>query len=205
VLLNAAATAFGFLQLRRLSDTLEWVVAPAIASGASDRARQGDPAPGTLEVEFFSDYACRFCRAVAPSLDTARAHFGSKVAWRYRFLPRSPREDPLGFRASLAGVCASRERDTWALYRAIAAEAEWSRDAFENALASLALNREGLENCMKSRTAKEILWADKYEAAALGIGETPTALVGTTRIVGVLPADSLIRVINAALAETHRP
>jgi hypothetical protein len=199
VFANAAAVAYLIVLVGHLEETFRWAVVPGIVAAAANMpAGPGDSNGGHVVVELFSDFACVYCRETAPAIDSVRAHFGNAVAWRYRFLPRAPQIDPVGFSAALAGWCLGPQH-VWDFYRVIASADRLSRGAVDSAIEATSPTPILTRQCMDAPSSADSLWSAKVRAAARGITATPTVEVDGIRVHGLAHTAALVDLVDEAI------
>jgi protein-disulfide isomerase len=172
-------------------------------------------APLTL-VEF-SDYQCPFCarhvRETSPSIDAEYVRTG-KLKSVFVDLPLE-RQHPLAFKAAEAAACAGEGQKYWEmrdrLFAALGQLEPWSAHA-----SALGLDVPAFEECLASGRHSPSIRRGVSEASRLGIGSTPTFLVGRTerdgssvRVVATLqgarPFAAFKEVLDRLLAEGAKP
>jgi len=163
----------------------------------------------TLEVSEYADYQCPACGAFETlQFPAVRAQLitTGKVRWRYRDFPldnvhRNTRV------AAHAAACAEEQGKYWELHSAIYdRQMDWSesRNAasqFSEIAGSLGLDRKRFDECMSSAKYAGRIQASLEEGTRLGVGSTPTFLIGGRLYLGVLSSDSLRKVIEATLRQ----
>jgi protein-disulfide isomerase len=158
------------------------------------------PADAPVRIVEFSDFQCRFCASVQPTLDAVREKYGDRVSVAYRHFPLDAIH-PHARGAGLAVECAGEQGRFKAYHDALFARQDsigttgW--DAFARAAAVPDLA--AFDACLA-----EGRWNDRV-AAHLGLGEavgvraTPTLVVNGRILAGAVPLADLERVIDGAL------
>lgn len=187
VLICAAAIGVLAYRLEALRDTVNWSV--LVASPRNVRAQSQNP-PGNenrpsralVSIDLFNDFACRYCRASAAVVDSVRNEFGDSVAWNYRYLPRTPLENPVSYRAALVAYCAAQQGKLWQFYRLLSDTAALNDRQVDAAIRRSGMDPDSLDACEGSQPAADAVWRDLFAAASNGIEETPTVIVDGLRI-----------------------
>jgi protein-disulfide isomerase len=163
----------------------------------------------TLEVSEYADYQCPACGAFETlQFPAVRAQLitTGKVRWRYRDFPldnvhRNTRV------AAHGAACAEEQGKYWEMHSAIYdRQMDWSesRNAasqFSEIAGSLGLDRKRFDECMSSAKYAGRIQASLEEGTRLGVGSTPTFLIGGRLYLGVLSSDSLRKVVEATLRQ----
>lgn len=174
----------------------------------ADRGRiRGNPDAIWLVV--ISDFQCPFCRRwheeTLPEIERDYLSSG-KVQIAYINFP-IPGSHPNAPAVHELAMCAAEQGQFWRaadlLFRT---QRSWAgrRDirAFLDSVSwGLALEQRRLTSCMDSREMKAIVDADYSRASRLGIGSTPSFLIGGRTMIGAQPYEAFRRAIDAALAE----
>jgi protein-disulfide isomerase len=162
-----------------------------------------------IEVSEYADYQCPACASFEtlqfPAVRSQLIATG-KLRWRYRDFPldnihRNTRV------AAHAAACAEEQGKYWELHTAIyERQMDWSesRNAaaqFSQLAGSLGLDRSRFDACMSSAKYAGRIQASLDEGNKLGVGQTPTFLIGGRLYPGVISSDSLRALIEA----TQRP
>lgn len=191
VLLNAAATAYGFAQLDKFAHVLRWDLLPAAVQPADPGGRTARS--NTLTIEFWADYTCVHCINSAQVLLTLREEMEQPaLAWSFRFLPRATEVDDLGLQLALLGHCSQRP---WMLLSYVAGESGVGDAGIRTFLDRFGPFPKDVESCLASETAMSKIWQDRLEAARRGILVTPTLIVDGVKLEGELllaPVTALI-------------
>lgn len=207
LVLNSVTAMATSLSVRRLQEDLRWtimVTAQAGNRGVADRGARNIALPGPLRVEMFSDFACAYCIAMVPALDSVRAHFGDRVEWKYRHLPRRPTESKASMRAAMIGVCTESDGGPWVMLRRVYS----SGAALDADLLEVLEYRDlgdRVASCVGHPETESRVWSDIVDASRRGITATPTFEALGVRLTGQLTAAQLIDFTDAQLAKTVSP
>jgi protein-disulfide isomerase len=189
LLINSLAVAYGFYQLRLISDTFQWSVAPALAVTAANRL-EASTSPSQPTADIFWSFSCPACRASAPAIDSVKTEFGAEVRWRFHFITLGPRLDPLGYRAALLAACRGEDLAN-ALFMTLRDGREMSQLDLDAAAEANGVGPEELAACDRSREAQRKVWQDAFDAHAQGIVATPTVRVNGIGIQAPIKAEPL--------------
>jgi protein-disulfide isomerase len=207
LLFNSLALVYGFHSFARFQDEVRWMMAFVIPARAAAATR---PVPAqtarTLQtaapvtVMVYWSFACPFCRASAAALDSVRREVGGQVAWEYKFLSKPESVDPLAWRAALAGVCSEGTDRLWDFSLRLSRR-PWTRRSIELTISEIGGDSVGFKECMGSNASEARIWGDIFDAARLGIHETPTIDVDGIRVTGQLSAAPLIALVREREAQ----
>jgi len=103
-------------------------------------------------------------------------------------------------------MCAAEQERFWpvsdALFRT---QGEWKglrtpRIFFDSLARSLPLDQPRLQRCLTAGEVRELIAADLDRAQRIGVGSTPTFLIGGRLVIGAQPYEAFRRAIDAAIA-----
>lgn len=155
-----------------------------------------------------SDFQCPYCKVwhdeTAPRIHREYVSTG-KIRIAYLNLPISTHRN--AWPAHEAAMCASEQGKFWPVADALfATQKQWKGrgDAaayFDSLTATLDLDQARLRACITGGQLKPLIQADYDRSSRLGVGSTPTFLVGSQMLVGAQPFDAFKRAIDAALTK----
>jgi protein-disulfide isomerase len=161
-----------------------------------------------LEISEYADFQCPACQTFEtiqfPAVRDQLIRTG-QVRWRYRDYPLDEIH-PQARLAAHAAACAEDQGRYWEMHGALyQRQAQWS---FKGNAASLmsqlagevGLDRGRYDDCMQSGKYAARIQASKLEGTRLGVGSTPTFLIGNRLYPGVFSSDSLRRLVESLLA-----
>jgi protein-disulfide isomerase len=162
-----------------------------------------DSAP--VEIVEFADFQCPACaRFAILTASDVKARLVERGLARLRFhdfpLPNHGNAMP----AHLAAACAGEQDEFWAMHdQLFYNQGRWSRESrparrFREYARAIGLEMGQFDECMKSERQRARLEVAKAEATALGVGSTPSFLVGDVLVPGALPYDSLKVLVEKA-------
>ncbi|HEX9579957.1 MAG TPA: DsbA family protein [Gemmatimonadales bacterium] len=163
-----------------------------------------DSAP--LEVVEYADFQCPACAqfAILTMHDVQeRLIQTGRVRWRFRDFPLEMHDKAR--LAHHAAACAGEQNQFWAMHDQLYyGQARWSTQRASGATRmyrdyarALGLDLGGFDGCMESGRFQARIEASVQEGLRLGVGSTPTFVMGNARIAEALPYDRLRQVIDS--------
>jgi protein-disulfide isomerase len=201
----------GYLLLRpaTVSIPANVVVQASDTSGFRGYLRGSDQAP--VEITEFADYQCPFCQTFAtlqmPTIDERLIKTG-RVRWRYRDFPLQ--QHSFARLAAHSAACADEQGKYWDQHdRIYEGQSDWAgaRDAgpaFRNYARESGLDLGRYDACMKAGKYAGRIQASYNEGVQLGVGSTPTLLVGGRLYRGRFDSDAIIKLVDS-LAPRRSP
>ncbi|MCE9573334.1 MAG: DsbA family protein [Deltaproteobacteria bacterium] len=160
--------------------------------------RGPDAAPITI-VEW-SDFSCRYCNRVNPTLEQLDRLYPGKVRWFYRHFPLDP-DTTLAAEASLAAAAQGR---FWPMHaRLFAVHGQVDRPAVELIAADLGLDLNRFRAALDTGAYRAQVRADYEAAVALGVRSTPTFFINGRPVSGSLPLREFARIVDQELARAQ--
>ena len=168
---------------------------------------KGSPAaPVWLVV--ISDFQCPYCKVwhdeTQPLIERDYVKTG-KIRIAYLNFPISSHRN--AWPAHEAAMCAAEQGKFWPVADALfATQRDWKSrgDAaayFDSLTGTLDLDHPRLRACVATGGARPMIQADFDRSVRIGLGSTPSFLVGSRTIIGAQPHEAFQRVIDDALAE----
>ncbi len=164
-----------------------------------------DPAIGPEDAPVviieFSDYQCPYCKRWHDEVFFRLLEaYGDQIRFVYRDFPLSAIH-PFAASAAEAANCAREQDAYWEYHNALFSEKYgFSREAFEQYAAELALDMPAFIDCLDTRRYQEEVEADYREAAALGVNSTPTFFINGRPVIGAQPYEVFVTIIEEELA-----
>jgi len=129
----------------------------------------------------YSDFECPYCavftREVLPGLEQAYVKT-SRIQIAFRHLPLEGAHR-FGLSAAQAAECATPQGKFWEMHDQLFANApQLDDDSLRRYGAAIGLQSGAFDSCLRRRTYLEKIRAEMRDATALGIGGTPTFLIG---------------------------
>ena len=175
---------------------------------AADRGRIRGNTDAPVWVVVISDYQCPFCKKwhdETESRITAEYVRTGKVQIAYINYP-IPSIHPNAPATHEAAMCAAEQGKFWPVSDALfATQAQWKSHKdivrFADSLAVAAgVDAARFRACIKDGIMKPLIDADVDRATRIGVGSTPSFLVGGRPLVGAQPFEAFKQAIDAALA-----
>lgn len=160
-----------------------------------------DSAP--VEIIEYGDFQCPACAQFSvltvPDVKQRLVATG-RVRWTFRDFPLE--SHPNAMPAHLAAACSGEQGQFWAMHDLLYfRHNEWALERrparrFKKFAESIGLDVDRYEECMDSRRYAGRILATKRDGAALGVGSTPTLIVGNMRIPGAISYDSVRAIVD---------
>lgn len=194
----------GYLILRpsTVSIPANVVVQASDTSGFRGYLKGSPDAP--VEISEFADYQCPFCQTFAtlqmPTIDERLIKTG-RARWRYRDFPLQ--QHPFARLAAHSAACADEQGQYWEQHQRIYdGQSEWAgaRDAgpiFRTYAKAAGLDLGRYDACMKAGKYAGRIQASYNEGVQLGVGSTPTLLIGGRLYRGRFDSDAIIKVVDS--------
>jgi protein-disulfide isomerase len=168
---------------------------PRTIAGAQDLAKVGNrmgPSDAAVTIVEFSDFQCSFCRDLYLTLEELRERHPGRVAVIYRHFP-IVQIHPLARTAAIASECAA-EQGKFFTYHSLLFDQQDSigvRSWESFATAAGVGNIPQFRDCLASSAPAKRVADDIAAAKKLGIGGTPTLIIGNELVSAALPLDRL--------------
>lgn len=166
---------------------------------ASDGNRIGPPDASVTIIEF-ADFQCPFCSRMAVELQDIRKRYPQSVAILFRHYPLT-RLHPYALAGAIASECAADQSRFQSFYDRVygmqdsIATTSWVRFASLSGVPDTA----AFKRCLESDGPRARVQADVAAGLKLGISGTPTLLVDSVRVDGMLPETTLDSLVQLAL------
>jgi protein-disulfide isomerase len=205
-LLGAAALVYEVKQPKAVSIPANVAILTADTAGFRGYLLGADSAK--VEVSEYADYQCPACQDFEtvqfPSVRQQLIDAGL-VRWRYRDFPLDiHRHSRL---AAHAAACANDQGKFWELHSLLyQRQPEWSVEknasgAFRGYAQAAGLDVAKYDACMTSAKYAGRIQASLNEGVALGVGSTPTFLIGARLYAGDISSDSLRSLVRALASQ----
>ncbi len=163
---------------------------------------QGDPEAQCTLVEY-GDYQCPSCGEAYPIVKRIQKHFGKRLRFVFRNFPLSQMHRNAESAAEVAEFASSRGK-FWPMHDLLFENQDRLGSELYGALAEqLQLPLEDLNTALDDETFKSRVRADFTSGVRSGVNGTPTFFINGKRNNGPFDFDSLVEVIEGALA-SHR-
>src|SRR5919109_3069183 len=181
-LLGVGILAYLLLKPSTVSIPANVAVQPSDTAGFHGYQKGSADAP--VEITEFADYQCPFCQTFAtlqmPTIDERLIRTG-RLRWRYRDFPLQ--QHPFARLAAHSAACADEQGKYWAQHdRIYDGQGQWAAgdaaDHFRQYARANGLDLGRYDECMRSGKFAGRIQASYEEGVRLGVGSTPTLLVG---------------------------
>ena len=196
--------ALGYLLLRPTTVSIPANVVVQASDTSGFRGYVKGSAEAPIEITEFADYQCPFCQTFAtlqmPTIEERLIKPG-RVRWRYRDFPLQ--QHPFARLAAHSAACADEQGKYWDLHQRIyEGQSEWAgaRDAvpiFRNYAKAAGLDLGRYDACMRAGKYAGRIQADYNQGVQLGVGSTPTLLVGGRLYRGRFDSDAIIKLVDS--------
>ncbi len=209
LLVGAVLVAYRVLGGKSISIPANVVVSDADTTGFRGYVTGAASAP--VEVTEYADFQCPACanfEAVSWPDVKARLIDTGKIRYRYRDTPL-----PMHPHARLvahAAACANEQGKFWEMKDGIfRSQPEWSvarnpMPKLGEVAAAAGVNTATWQSCMESAKFAGRIQASSIEAGKVGVGSTPTFLIGG-RLYEGMSGDEMVRVVDSIVATKAAP
>jgi protein-disulfide isomerase len=156
-----------------------------------------------VEITEYADYQCPFCQTFAtlqmPTIEERLIRTG-RLRWRYRDFPLQQHQ--FARLAAHSAACADEQGKYWAQHdRIYDGQGEWAAgdadDHFRRYAQAIGLDLDRYDECMSAGKYAGRIQASYEEGIRLGVGSTPTLLVGDRLYRGRLDSDAIKRLVDS--------
>jgi predicted DsbA family dithiol-disulfide isomerase len=170
--------------------------------GTGDGPVRGNPdAPITI-VEF-SDFQCPYCVRARPTIARVRDTYGDQVRFAFRHYPLAFHQQAP--KAGEAVACAGDQDRFWDMHdRLWQNPGQIQPSALKGHAAALGLDLEAFGQCLDSGRYASLVKRDTEEGARLGVSATPAFFVNGRLLVGAVPFDTFVQLIDEELTLASR-
>ena len=163
----------------------------------------------TVWLIVISDFQCPFCKKwheeTGPIIEREYVNTG-KVRVAYLNLPISSHRNAQP--AHEVAMCAAEQGAFWPVADALfATQDRWKSRAqpepyFDSLAARLVDDDARYRRCIATGVTRPLIDADVQRVTRIGVGSTPTFIIGQQMVVGAQPIEAFRRLLDAALAGT---
>ena len=160
-----------------------------------------------------SDYQCPYCKRwheeTEPLIERDYVRTG-KAQIAYINYPIASIH-PNAFATHEYAMCAAEQDKFWPVSNALfRTQGDWKshrniRAYLDSLVGTLPIDRPRLQACLRTGEMKELIEADYDRATRIGVGSTPSFLVGGRPVIGAQPYEAFKKAIDAALAAAQAP
>lgn len=164
-------------------------------------------ADAPLTIFEYANFGCERCARIQPAVRELLARYDGKVRLVFINYPRGPQTSSL---AALAGICAAEQGKFWPFAELMfERQSSWLQDPNPMPLWMLYASQVGLDtnrilSCVNSSEANQTLQQQVMMAGGQMIQQTPTFLIGGSRVVNPSSLDDLEKAVEKELAALNR-
>jgi len=168
--------------------------------------RDGEPARGPADAPVtivgYSDFECPYCARGHKTMHELRERYGNKLRLVFRNFPLSFHASAR--KAAEAALCAHAQGKFWEMHdKLFASNDALAVEQLKGYAGDLGLDRASFDDCLDggakgSEVEEQIAVAEK-----LGIKGTPAFFVNGIAMMGAMPLEEFVQVIDAELARTR--
>jgi protein-disulfide isomerase len=194
----------GYLLLRPATVSIPANVVVQTADTSGFRGYIKGSPDALVEITEYADYQCPFCQTFAtlqmPTIEE-RLIKTDRVRWRYRDFPLQ--QHPFARLAAHSAACADEQGKYWDQHQRIyEGQSDWAgaRDAgpiFRNYAEAAGVDLRRYDACMKAAKYAGRIQASYNEGVQVGVGSTPTLLVGGRLYRGRFDSDAIIKLVDS--------
>ncbi len=178
----------------------------------ADLGRVRGQASAPVWIVVISDFQCPFCKRwheeTAPALERNYVRTG-KARIAYLNFPINTHRNAQP--AHELAMCAAEQDRFWPVAdRLFATQNEWKSlldptPFFDALAAALPLDQPRLRACLTGGQTRALIRSDYDRSVRIGVGSTPSFLIGGTPLIGAQPYEAFAAAIDAALARRPSP
>ena len=164
---------------------------------AEDPVRGPETAP--IEIVEFSDFDCPYCQRATNTLARILDEYGDQIRLVYKDYPLP--SHPNAFKAAEAGNCANDQGEFWPFHDRLF-ESQGSLDvaSLKTYASELGLEEEAFAACLDSGRHASRVERDLEIGSGYGVSSTPTIFVNGRAVVGAMPYESFVEIIQEELS-----
>ena len=168
---------------------------------ARDHVRGGDDPGRAVNVVYYGDFLCPYCRRLRAVLRRLQEATGNRLAYAFRHFPNERAHPGAEFMAR-AAEAASNQGRFWEMYDALFdKEPPFTEKDARKLAAGIGLDMERFERDLDSEDVRARVAKDLADAARNGVSGTPTIFVDGVRYDGAWDYYSLLDVIEGSVGE----
>ena len=174
-----------------------------------DMATEGHPSHGSADAPVtiveFSDFECPYCQAMLGTIRNVQEAYGEKVRLVYRQFPLTSIH-PNAQKAAEASLCANDQGRFWEMHDLMFEDQSGlSVEALTKKAESLELDGATFEKCLTSNQYAEQVRQDVMAGTVVGVTGTPAVFINGRPLVGNIPYDQLVEIIDDELKALPTP
>jgi protein-disulfide isomerase len=156
------------------------------------------PEDAPITIIEFSDFNCGYCRLFhTETFNVLLEAYPEQIRFVYRDFPVVG-----GFEAALAAQCAHEQGAFWAFHDLLfSGDLAHERSAYLSYAETAGVDTAAFEQCLDEERYADEINADAQEVINLGARGTPTFFVNGIPVVGALPLENFMAIIDSELAK----
>jgi len=169
----------------------------AIEVLAEDPVRGPETAP--IEIVEFSDFDCPYCQRATNTIARILDEYGDQIRFVYKDYPLP--SHPNAFKAAEAGNCANDQGEFWPFHdRLFESQGALDVASLKTYASELGLEAEAFTACLDSGRHASRVERDLEIGSGYGVSSTPTLFVNGRAVVGAMPYESFVEIIQEELS-----
>lgn len=183
----------------RLQAELQYPKVPDINAQRPIRGLRNSP----VTIVEYSDFECPFCRVASETLKTLLLEHEGVVRFVYKHNPLEfhPMAEPAA--RYFEAIALQSEKEAWRFHdRVFERHQDLGKgiDTLKEIIATLAVDRQRVEQDLKSEIVEGRLAADRAESQRFGFNGTPAFIINGVTMMGSRPKQDFERLINMAVS-----
>jgi protein-disulfide isomerase len=163
------------------------------------------PLSAPVELVYFSDFQCTYCKAFSRTLKRVTEQYGDKVRLVYRQYPLTAIH-PDAQRAAEASLCAEAQDRFWEMYDLLFENSENLKEENLLKIAEQAgLDTDNFQSCLTSGRYRSVISEDIHAGATAGVEGTPSLFVNGRYLTGNHPYEEVAKIIDEELKLNNDP
>ncbi len=178
-----------------------FIKAPRVNVTAPEDAISRGPEDAPVQIIFFTDFQCPFCKRGADVLTQVLQNYPGKVRIIYQDYPLSFHENAPG--AANAARCAAEQNQFWAYHDVLFLnQGALDKESLKKYAAGLALDTAKFNVCLDSNRHQAVVEQALANGKRYGVQGTPGFFINGRPIRGALPYESFKEIIDEELANS---
>lgn len=167
-------------------------------TSADDDPFLGNP-DAKLTIMVFSDFECPNSKISAPILRELAKLYKDKVKFVFRDFPLSEIHQN-AFLAAEAGACANEQGKFWAMHdKMFQNQEKLTLNDLKFYAIQIGLNEKNFNDCLDSKKYQMEVTKDLIDGAAAGVRGTPTWIIASEKVEGVIQLETFKKIIDYIL------
>jgi protein-disulfide isomerase len=156
------------------------------------------PATAPVTIVEFSDFQCPYCSRVVPTLKKLEERYKDKIRIVFRDLPLTIHAQAP--KAAEAATCAHEQGKFWAMHdKLFENQATLDVENLKKKATELGLDMAAFNQCLDSGKHTAEWQKDAKDAEKYGVSSTPAFFINGRSLVGAVPEDQFVQVIDEEL------